>query len=84
MVHFSTPNVLSSLPHLPDFLPTHAHSHDIALDEHGAVLDPNAAWIALLSVGVKEWMYRLTKRVGEDENSSVLMANVRRLLAAKL
>lgn len=78
MIHFEESNVFSHLPHLPGFLPTHAHSHDIELDENGMVLDPNAAWIAALSVVVKEWMYRITKKVGDEENSSVLLANVSR------
>lgn len=81
MIHFEESNVFSHLPHLPGFLPTHAHSHDIELDENGMVLDPNAAWIAALSVVVKEWMYRITKKVGDEENSSVLLANVSRAVS---
>lgn len=34
---------------------THVHGHGHA---HGAILDPNAAWFALVSVIVKEWLYR--------------------------
>ena len=47
---------------------THAHGH-----EH--TLDPNAAWFAAVSVVAKEYLYRITKRVADDENSSVLKAN---------
>jgi divalent metal cation (Fe/Co/Zn/Cd) transporter len=32
------------------------HSHG-----HGGVLDPNAAWFALASVIIKEWLYRASK-----------------------
>ncbi|KAI8970094.1 hypothetical protein BDF20DRAFT_826513 [Mycotypha africana] len=42
---------------------------------HGGVLDPNAAWFALASVIVKEWLYRATVKVGRAERSEVLMAN---------
>jgi len=44
----------------------HAHEHD---------LDPNAAWFALVGIIAKEWLYRITKRVADEEKSSVLMAN---------
>lgn len=47
-----------------------AHSH-----EHAHALDPNAAWIALLSVVLKEWMYRATLKVAKEEGSNVLEAN---------
>ncbi|KZT26786.1 hypothetical protein NEOLEDRAFT_1062587 [Neolentinus lepideus HHB14362 ss-1] len=42
---------------------------------HEHALDPNAAWFAALSVGVKEWLYRATKKVADDEKSPVLLAN---------
>lgn len=88
-IHFPASNILSHLPHLPDLLSSigesHSHSHSVATvvtespDDGSttAVLDPNAAWTALLSVVVKEWLYRVTKKVGEEEGSSVLAANVR-------
>lgn len=70
-------NILSHLPHLPTFLPSHAgHSHGEPVVDAAGVLDPNAAWTALLSVVVKEWLYRVTKKVGDEEGSSVLVANV--------
>ena len=56
----------------------HAHGHGGGgeVDAHGhGVLDPNAAWFALVSVIVKEWLYRVTKKVADDERSSVLLAN---------
>lgn len=48
-----------------------------SLHGHGHIhtLDPNAAWIALLSVIVKEWMYRATLKVAKEEGSNVLEAN---------
>lgn len=55
----STTGVLSSIG-------GHAHVH---------ALDPNAAWIALLSVLIKEWMYRATIKVAKEERSNVLEAN---------
>ncbi|KAI8067902.1 cation efflux protein [Gongronella butleri] len=47
----------------------HHHHHD------NAVLDPNAAWFALASVLIKEWLYHATLKVGKKENSNVLIAN---------
>jgi divalent metal cation (Fe/Co/Zn/Cd) transporter len=41
----------------------------------GSVLDPNAAWFAALGVLSKEWLYRITKKVADEERSSVLLAN---------
>ena len=46
----------------------HAHTH---ID----VLDPNAAWFAAISVLSKEWLYRVTKKVADEEHSPVLYAN---------
>uniref|UniRef100_V5F2T9 Cation efflux protein transmembrane domain-containing protein n=2 Tax=Kalmanozyma brasiliensis (strain GHG001) TaxID=1365824 RepID=V5F2T9_KALBG len=52
-----------------------AHNfHDHAHNE-GGLLDPNAMWFALLSIGVKEWLYRATLKIAREENSSVLEAN---------
>jgi divalent metal cation (Fe/Co/Zn/Cd) transporter len=48
----------------------HAHGH-----ETGALLNPHAAWFALASVLVKEWLYQLTNKVAKEENSPVLKAN---------
>jgi divalent metal cation (Fe/Co/Zn/Cd) transporter len=56
-----------SSSHLTDSLSTmHAHEHS---------LDPNAAWFALVGIIAKEWLYRITKRVADEEKSSVLLAN---------
>lgn len=41
----------------------------------GNLLDPNAMWFALISVLVKEWLYRATLKIAREENSSVLEAN---------
>lgn len=51
----------------------HGHSHGHGHHHHA--LDPNAAWIALVSVIVKEWMYRATMKVAKEEGSNVLEAN---------
>ena len=53
-------------------LHAHAHSHGPGA---GDALDPNAAWFAGVSVIAKEWLYRITKRVAEEERSPVLHAN---------
>lgn len=56
----------------------HAHAMDAGHDHaHGAVsiLNPHAAWFALASVLVKEWLYQLTNKVAKEENSPVLRAN---------
>ncbi|KAL1922572.1 uncharacterized protein VTP21DRAFT_10111 [Calcarisporiella thermophila] len=53
----------SASPHL------HSHSHSHAL------LNPHAAWFALSSVIIKEWLYRATLKIGLDEKSDVLIAN---------
>jgi len=43
--------------------------------EHVHVVDPNAAWFAAVSVLTKEWLYRITKVVADEEKSPVLLAN---------
>lgn len=58
-------NVTFVVP-VPEVLMHHDHVHTV---------DPNAAWFAALSICVKEWMYRLTKKVADDERSPVLLAN---------
>ncbi|KAI8073676.1 cation efflux protein [Thamnidium elegans] len=56
------------------------HSFDLLLNtidgtHNTSELDPNAAWFALGSVLVKEWLYRITLKVGRSERSDVLIAN---------
>jgi len=58
--------MLSNTTGVLDTLGAHAHVH---------ALDPNAAWIALASVLLKEWMYRATMKVAKEEGSNVLEAN---------
>lgn len=56
----------------------HAHTHATSgydAHEQGPVLDPNAAWFAAVGVLSKEWLYRITKKVADEERSSVLLAN---------
>jgi len=48
-----------------------AHSHAHA----PLALDPNAAWFAAVSIAAKEWLFRITRKVAEQENSPVLLAN---------
>jgi divalent metal cation (Fe/Co/Zn/Cd) transporter len=52
----------------------HAHSHAHA-HAHGHVLDMNAAWFAAASIVSKEWLFRITRKVADEENSPVLLAN---------
>jgi divalent metal cation (Fe/Co/Zn/Cd) transporter len=49
---------------------SHAHAHG-----HGHVLDLNAAWFAAASIVSKEWLFRITRKVADQENSPVLLAN---------
>lgn len=65
----------------------HAHAHDhgslAGVSDHGhdhaatatALLNPHAAWFALISVIIKEWLYRATTKVANEEHSPVLHAN---------
>ena len=65
------------LAHAADTVLSNSTSILGSLHSHGHVhtLDPNAAWVALLSVIVKEWMYRATLKVAKEEGSNVLEAN---------
>ncbi|WWD08503.1 hypothetical protein V865_006615 [Kwoniella europaea PYCC6329] len=73
----------SALPHehgtADAALSAHSHSHDHAGHAHGAeggaILNPHAAWFALGSVVIKEWLYRVTTKVAAEEHSPVLKAN---------
>ncbi|KAG5648510.1 hypothetical protein DXG03_003121 [Asterophora parasitica] len=56
--------VTSAAPSIPVI--GHAHVHAV---------DPNAAWFAAISVFSKEWLYRITKVVADEEKSPVLLAN---------
>jgi len=59
---------------VPEIGHVHTHTgHDV--HGHGSMLDPNAAWFAALGVISKEWLYRITKKVADEERSSVLLAN---------
>lgn len=62
--------MLSNSTSLFGSLGEHGHSHS-----HSHMLDPNAAWVAFLSVAIKEWMYRATLKVAKEEGSNVLEAN---------
>ena len=55
----------------------HGHAHGVDGHDHGAhaILNPHAAWFALASVVIKEWLYQVTNRVAKQENSPVLRAN---------
>ncbi|KZW00286.1 cation efflux protein [Exidia glandulosa HHB12029] len=53
----------------------HAHEHGHGHSHGSLALDPNAAWFALAGVLIKEYLYRITKRVAIQEHSPVLHAN---------
>ncbi|CAO3643602.1 unnamed protein product [Cunninghamella echinulata] len=60
--------------------PSTSHSHGSVFSflehhHHSNILDPNAAWFALASVLIKEWLYHATIKVGKSEHSDVLIAN---------
>lgn len=59
-------NVTTIAPPVPGVVASHSHVD---------TLDPNAAWFAAVSVLIKEWLYRITKTVADEENSPVLLAN---------
>jgi len=57
-------------PALGAYLPhvhVHEHSHEIP--------SLNAAWLALASIGAKEWLYRKTMKIALQKKSSVLASN---------
>ena len=49
--------------------------HAVSGHSQQHTLDPNAAWFAAVGVVSKEYLYRITKKVADDERSSVLRAN---------
>ena len=57
-------------PQLAAFLPL-AHVHD----HHHEIPSINAAWLALASIGAKEWLYRKTMAIAVAKKSSVLASN---------
>jgi Cation efflux family len=50
---------------------THRHTFSRAW----TCVDLNAAWFATASIVSKEWLFRITCRVADQENSPVLLAN---------
>ena len=51
-------------PIIPSSLHHHHHGH------HSGVLNPNAAWFALASVIIKEWLYRASKVIQTVHHAS--------------
>ena len=62
--------VLQAITSIALHVPVLGHSHT-----HVHALDPNAAWFAGVGIIVKEWLYRITKKVADEERSPVLHAN---------
>ncbi|KAG8892382.1 hypothetical protein FRB99_002740 [Tulasnella sp. 403] len=70
---------LTALDAVRDMLP-HSHSHAHTHVQGGEsqtmqLVSIHAAWFALASVITKEWIYRRTKKVADEERSPVLDAN---------
>ncbi|KAG1737654.1 mitochondrial iron ion transporter [Suillus lakei] len=63
-------DLLQQVTSIAHNVPAIGHSHS-----HTGILDPNAAWFAAVSVIAKEWLYRVTKKVADEEHSPVLYAN---------
>ncbi|KAI0812357.1 cation efflux family-domain-containing protein [Irpex lacteus] len=61
-------NVTQAAQHVSAAGLEHVHTHEHALD-------PNAAWFAAIGVLAKEWLFRATKKVADEESSPVLYAN---------
>lgn len=56
----------------------HSHAwYDIGHSHSAEAMIPNlnAAWIALGSIAVKEWLYRATMKIAKERKSSVLASN---------
>nr|XP_018259931.1 mitochondrial protein with role in iron accumulation [Kwoniella dejecticola CBS 10117]OBR82089.1 mitochondrial protein with role in iron accumulation [Kwoniella dejecticola CBS 10117] len=60
---------------LAHYLPASVPSPLLELFHSHAILNPHAAWFALGSVVIKEWLYRVTNKVAAQEHSPVLKAN---------
>ena len=73
-IHDAVATVTSAAQSVPSVLTEHIHTHSHS-HSHSHTLDPNAAWFAAIGVIAKEWLYRATKRVADDEHSPVLLAN---------
>jgi len=78
----SLDQLLQTLPGgvLPPFIEDiihagHVHGHG---HSHGPITgaDPLALWVAGASIGIKEWLFRATKKIAIETNSTVLLANV--------
>ncbi|OBA13995.1 uncharacterized protein OGAPODRAFT_103715 [Ogataea polymorpha] len=73
-------SVMDALSYLPVHSHSHSHTHDAGHVHDAAAqavqtADINAAWLALASIAVKEWLFRATRNVGARLNSKVLIAN---------
>ncbi|GMF39398.1 unnamed protein product [[Candida] boidinii] len=82
-------SIVDILSMVPSHSHTHSHAiaetadaahdlhdlHDSPIAESVQVANINAAWLALGSIVVKEWLFQATRKVGEKLNSKVLIAN---------
>jgi divalent metal cation (Fe/Co/Zn/Cd) transporter len=79
----ASPNMPPLLAHIVSYLAPgeatssqdYGHSHNAPLPADSETLSPTAVLFPLFGILVKEYLYRVTKRVADEQNSSVLMAN---------
>jgi len=73
--------LVHSVPLLGEYLPSVSHLMFLASESdphhvHGhSVPDLHAAWVAVISILIKEGMYRLSASAAKSQNSPVLLAN---------
>ncbi|ODQ65542.1 hypothetical protein NADFUDRAFT_69994 [Nadsonia fulvescens var. elongata DSM 6958] len=75
LANFSHHEWINSIPFIGG---DHSHSHGgTGYDGNDKlqVADMNAAWLALGSIFIKEWLFRATFKIGTKMKSSVLIAN---------
>ncbi|CDK27780.1 unnamed protein product [Kuraishia capsulata CBS 1993] len=75
LIEAMTPLVPQNVMEWVHSLPIHSHSHSHGHEGEGQVANINAAWLALGSIFIKEWLFKTTKKIGEKMNSNVLIAN---------
>lgn len=75
MFHSHGPSAIEHVHGAEGHSNSHSHSDTPTAEVPHAILNPHAAWFALASVFIKEWLYRLTARVATEEHSPVLKAN---------
>lgn len=79
LIDIMTPLLPHSIIDTMSSIPVHSHSHTHSHVSEAAptkeIANINAAWVALGSIVVKEWLFKSTKKIGESMGSKVLIAN---------